>query len=71
REFRKNLKDDYKRIAYIAKLFILGNHLVSILDTILGVRRNTIYRLQGWSWDTNNYMFDGNYLPMLNIRYKW
>lgn len=71
REFRRNLKDDYKKVAYIAKLFILGNHLVSILDTVLGVRRNTIYRLRGWCWDVNYDYKNYSSYQYFNVRYKW
>lgn len=71
RDFRTQQKKKFKKKAKIAVIVIAGNHLASIIDTIIGMKRHSIYRMQGWSWEVNNYRFNGNLTHTLNIRYRW
>lgn len=71
RDFRTRQKKNFEKKAKIAVIVVAGNHLASIFDIILGMKRNTIYRSRGWSWDVNNYQINGNFVNSLNVRYKW
>jgi hypothetical protein len=71
RNFRQREQDKYNRKANIYFIGIAANHLLSVIDTIWGIKRNTIYRSRGWSWDMNSEMRYKDTVHILNVRYRW
>lgn len=71
RWFRKRQRDEYLRRVRMSAYLIAGNHLFSILDTIWGIKRHSIYRSQGWSWDMDQRTFNGRPLHSMNVKYRW
>lgn len=71
REFRKRQHDQFSKRASLWAMFIVGNHLTSVIDTIWGIKRHSIYRSQGWSWDMDYRTFNGQPLHSMNVRYRW
>lgn len=47
RSSRKKKYNDYHRQAKYAGMFVVGNHLLSIVDTIWGLKRHSVYRSRG------------------------
>lgn len=71
RKFRKKQYNDYHNQARNAGLFIVGNHVLSLIDTIWGIKRNTIYRSKGWSWNMDAQYYNNAPIPVFNFKYKW
>ena len=69
--FRQKQYNDYTKKKNIYIMAIAANHLLSVVDTIWGLKRNTIYRSEGWTWDMTNEHFDREFRHLLNLRYKW
>ena len=71
REYRKKQKTQYNKRAKFYFIAIAGNHILGGIDTIWGIKRNTIYRSSGWSWDMVNELQYENQIHRFNLRYRW
>ena len=71
RSIRRTRKSDYNSRVSVARMAIVGNHLLSIIDTIWGLKRHTIYRSKGWSWDMSTEMHNEAAINLLRLRYRW
>lgn len=71
RSSRKKSYNDYHKQAKYAGMFVIGNHLLSIMDTIWGLKRHSIYRSEGLSWDMDARYYNLVPVPTLHVRYKW
>ena len=69
--FRKKQHDDYIKKRNIYIMGILANHVLSVVDTIWGLKRGTVYRSKGWSWDMTHERYDRDFRNTLNLRYRW
>lgn len=69
-EKRHQSNINYDR-AMIAGMVIFVNRVVSLLDTIYGVKKQNSLRQAGWSWEVTQRGYFGYPVPFLNVQYKW
>lgn len=69
-EKRHQSNINYDR-AMIAGMVIFVNRVVSLIDTIYGVKKQNSLRRAGWSWEVTQRRYSGYPVPVLNVRYKW
>ncbi len=69
--YRWRDRDSYEKRVTIYAIAIAGNHLLSVVDTIWGIKRSEIYRSTGWMWDMEIKYISGSPVEFLSAKYKW
>ncbi len=71
REFRRKQKEEYESRFKLYIMALAGNHLLSIADTIWGLKRHSVFRVRGWSWDAGSQFRSVYPAYLLNMKYRW